>query len=377
MTAAHQCDVLVIGAGPGGASAALTLLNHSNLSVTVLEQSDLQKMRVGESVSSSLFATLDYLQLPRQSFAPECFSATQGSSAYWGSDTAANRHAIFAPDRATFQVDREVFDLTLLEAVDNRGGSILPRCKCKQVKQRSDKQWQVTAYHPEFGERTLLARFIIDASGRSGTIANLVGAQVTQFDQLMGVGAFFHSPQHTELEQLQLLESDENGWWYSAALNNTTLVATYFSDAEQLSEMRLNRVSQWQQQLSHTQVMAKRLAGLSMIGNKLWLRPAHSQSTQFAQVANYLPVGDAACAFDPISSMGLGFAMTSGCQAARLIANEADSGLSAATQLSYQQDIAQQYQQYSALKQLFYGKEKRWPHSAFWQRRQHAAPAVA
>ena len=117
------------------------------------------------------------------------------------------------------------------------------------------------------------------------------------------------------------------------------------------------------------------LTGLSMISNKLWLRPAHSQSTQFAGVANYLPVGDAACAFDPIFD-GAGFADL-GCQAARLIANEADSGLSAATQLSYQQDIAQQFQQYSALKQLFYGKEKRWPHSAFWQRRQQAAPAVA
>lgn len=376
MINAHDCDVLVIGAGPAGASTALTLLNHTNLSVTLIEGSDLQRLRIGESVSSSLFSLLDYLQVPKSNFPANCFKATQGNSAFWGSSESANRHAIFAPDRATFQVNREAFDLTLLEHIMVRGGNILPRTKSKAINLLQDGRYSVNLKHPEHGDMNITCRYLVDASGRNSTVSKALGATVEQYDRLTGVGGFFKSD-GMPLEQIQLIESDEGGWWYSAALTKQIIVMTYFSDFELLSKQKLNRTVQWQEHLKQSQHMRKRIEGMTLIDGSVWVRPAGSHFCKFTQLKNYLPVGDAACAFDPISSMGIGFAITSGCQAARIIGNSLSEANFAVQSKYYQQDLSTQFNQYLTLKQQFYCKEQRWQNAPFWSARQQYMNQVA
>lgn len=376
MINAHDCDVLVIGAGPAGASTALTLLNHTNLSVTLIEGSDFQRLRIGESVSSSLFSLLDYLQVPKTNFPAGCFKATQGNSAFWGSSEPVNRHAIFAPDRATFQVNREAFDLTLLEHIVAQGGNILPRTKSKIIKQLPDGAYSVNVKHPEYGDMSITCRYLVDASGRNSKVSKALGATVEQYDRLTGVGGFFKID-GMPLEQIQLIESDEGGWWYSAALTKQIMVMTYFSDFELLSKQKLNRTVQWQEYLKQSQHMRKRIEGMTLIDDSVWVRPAGSHFCKFAQLKNYLPVGDAACAFDPISSMGIGFAITSGCQAARIIGNSLSEANFAVQSKSYQQDLSTQFNQYLTLKQQFYCKEQRWQNAPFWSVRQQYMNQVA
>ncbi|QZO14856.1 lysine-epsilon-oxidase maturase LodB [Pseudoalteromonas piscicida] len=376
MNGTHECDVLVIGAGPAGASTALNLLNHTDLSVILIEQSDLQKLRIGESVSASVFSVLDYLQIDRADFGPHCFTPTQGNSAFWGSEQSANRHAIFAPDRATYQINREIFDLTLLESTIQRGGTVFPRTKSKAITQLQDGCYSVVVSHPDYGQFTIVCKYLVDASGRNSSIGRSLGAAVQQYDRLTGVGAFF-KVKRGALEQLQLIESDEFGWWYSAALSNDMLVVTYFSDFELLSKQRLNRLAQWQAHLGSSKYMSRRVVDAKMVDENLWIRPAGSHFSSFAHLKNYLPVGDAACAFDPISSMGLGFAMTSGCQAAAIIGNTKTSHAFMHSSKVYQQDLAHQFDQYLALKQQFYNKEKRWCDAPFWFKRQQLINQVA
>ena len=205
MTHAHECDVLVIGAGPAGASTALNLLNHTNLSVTLVESSDLQRLRIGESVSSSIFSLLDFLKIPKSNFSDSCFTPTQGNSAFWGSKDSANRHAIFSPDRATFQIDREEFDITLLENVIDRGGQLFPRTKCKKLVCMTDGRYHARLVHREKGQFDVVCRYLVDASGRNSAIAKQLGASITQHDRLTGVGAFFKSTS-ASLEQLQIMK---------------------------------------------------------------------------------------------------------------------------------------------------------------------------
>ena len=76
-----QTDVLIVGGGPGGASAALSLLNNSNYSVTIIEQSDFNTTRVGEHVSSSIFDLIDYLKLSKSDFRQDSFIPAYASKA--------------------------------------------------------------------------------------------------------------------------------------------------------------------------------------------------------------------------------------------------------------------------------------------------------
>ena len=369
MTHAHECDVLVIGAGPAGASTALNLLNHTNLSVTLVESSDLQRLRIGESVSSSIFSLLDFLKIPKSHFSGNCFTPTQGNSAFWGSKDSANRHAIFSPDRATFQIDREEFDITHLENVIDRGGQLFPRTKCKKIVRTSDGRHHARLVHREKGHFDVVCRYLVDASGRNSSIARQLGASITQHDRLTGVGAFFKSSS-ASLEQLQIIESDSCGWWYSASLSKHLLVVSFFSDFELISNMKLNRTTVWHNYLNKTHHMANRIEGLEPIENNLWIRPAGTHFNHFSRISNYLPVGDAACSFDPISSMGLGFAMASGCQAAAIIGNSKTPNMFIKSAHQYQNDLKNQFQHYLTLKEQFYNKEQRWQDASFWQKRQ-------
>ncbi|MFT5676676.1 MAG: 2-polyprenyl-6-methoxyphenol hydroxylase-like FAD-dependent oxidoreductase [Paraglaciecola sp.] len=370
----HSYDVLIIGAGPAGTSAALTLLNHSDLRVAIIEQSDLQKLRVGESVSSTLFPLLDYLQVPKDCFNADCFTETQSTIAFWGSDTATQRHAIFAADMSTYQVDREQFDLTLIDAVAGRGGIIYPRSKLQHMTFSEEAGWQVTVQHKEHGKITLNTGFIIDASGRNSTVINKVGSQRQSLDKLTGVGAFVRCKGDTRLPREQVIESTKHGWWYIAALPSQHAVVTFFSDSDLLSSLRMNRPEQWLSALQETNHAKHFLRNELPANIELWVRKANSTQTQFDHIKHFVSVGDAACSFDPISSMGLGFAMTSSAQAAVLVSQsfkEKDERISKLLQ-QYQKDIYNNFEDYLSLRNMFYAKEKRWAGSPFWQRRLRA-----
>jgi len=391
--AASHFDVLIVGAGPAGCSAALTLLNHTTLKVGVIESSDLQRTAVGESVSSSMLNLLEYLQLPKTLFqgateanSSPCLIPTHGSTAFWGSDNATGRDSIFSPDASTYQLDRESFDLILLEQAMERGAEILPRSKITDL-QFSDSShhnphWQCQCQHDTHGAFNLSAEFIIDASGRNSVLSTKAGATRNSIDKLTGVGTFLTRNSAINWPSEQIIESTELGWWYAAALPNNRVVVTFFSDADILSSHRLNRPAQWRQLLNESRHLSHILGVHVPHDVQLWVRKANSSITHTESVPQFYAVGDAVCSFDPISSMGLGFAMTCASQAAVLISraltqSKREPYLQALThyKIQYQQDIQRNFDDYLSLREHFYQQEQRWFDSPFWQRRQ-TSPAT-
>jgi flavin-dependent dehydrogenase len=398
-------DVVIVGAGPAGACAALSLLTYSTLKVVVLEQSDFSQPRVGEHVSDSLFSLLAYLKLTKADFPAHCFMPCYGDTAYWGSDLPRVRHAIFSSENASVQLDREAFDFTLLEQIVARGGSVYPRThfsltkssvansaatKSSVTKCAADAaaNWILQCTHPEQPPFQINARYVIDASGRSSSWSRQLGGQLHKLDQLMGAGRFFSLPgtslkgaSQPERPQQQIIESCEHGWWYGALLPNQHYVATFFSDADIISKLRLNQHQHWQQLLQQTSHLKHAVADAQALSAHPWVRNAASQYSDVSQIEHFIAIGDAACAFDPISSMGLGFAISSACHAARLVINElapattppdldsASTNHAPAKQL-YQHDLHQHFSGYQTLRQSFYRAEARWSNAPFWQRRQ-------
>ena len=80
-----------------------------------------------------------------------------------------------------------------------------------------------------------------------------------------------------------------------------------------------------------------------------------------------MAAGDAVAAFDPISSLGIGFSLRSGMEAARVAAAaiERDEGPAAA----YTASIAHIYADYRTRLRRIYQVERRWPQAPFWARR--------
>lgn len=370
MNTIHETDVLIVGGGPAGASAALSLLTHSNTRVILVEQSDLNRLRVGEHVSASIFKLIEYLKLDRDDFGAGSFRPSFGDTSYWGNEQGRSRDSIFTTEASSYQLDREQFDLTLIEEVAQRGGVIFPRTKCTQFNQSENKDWEVKMKHPDQGTFTVQAKFLVDATGRQANVCRQINVSSKKYDQLVGVGTFLKFKDTPRLQQQQITETCELGWWYAATLPNNTFNVTLFSDADIISKHQLNKSTNWQQQFLKTQHIKKELQGLEAYSERAhpWVRNAFTQVSDSTAATNFLAIGDAAASFDPVSSMGIGFAMSSALQAANIIIAIL-SGEEEDLIAIYQQDITKNFEKYLQLRTHFYQKETRWAEADFWSRR--------
>ena len=72
--------------------------------------------------------------------------------------------------------------------------------------------------------------------------------------------------------------------------------------------------------------------------------------------------GDAAAAFDPLSSQGIVTALGMGREAGRLAAGDIAPS-------DYETQYAGLLEEHLALRDAYYGLERRWPEAEFWRRR--------
>lgn len=365
----YTTDVLVIGGGPAGASAALSLLHYSDAQVTLIEHTDFNRTRVGEHVSAVFFNILDYLKLTKSDFEEGSFLPAYGNTTYWGSPYPTETHAVFTTDASTFQIDRQKFDFRLLEEVVEKGGQIFPRTRCVQFQQLEDNTWEIELNHSERGGFKILAKYIIDASGRKAQIGHQLGVESQHIDELVGVGVFIESDEEQPFKYEQILETTEWGWWYKAVLPDNRAVVTFFTDADIVTKLKLGKADHWNNLLQKTTHVKKHIEGSKAQSRKPWIRNAKSQIAEYARINNFIAVGDAVASFDPVSSMGIGFAMTSACHAARIVKMQLEGKQNEKAVEVYYKDIEGNFKNYLGLRKTFYQKEQRWPESEFWKRR--------
>ena len=367
-------DVMIVGGAPAGASAALSLLTYTNRDLMLVDHSNLCQQRVGEHVSASIFSLLEYLKLEKQDFDPGCFMPAYGNVSYWGQDIPSNVHTISTPEGPTYQLDRESFDLKMIEVVAERGGLIFPRTRCTDFEQLEDNTWMVTLSHPKEGAYRVHARWLMDATGRQAGICKQVGAPAVKHDSLMGLGFFFRLGAGQEAPHEQMIEATPLGWWYAARLPGQMMTATFFTDADIIAERQLQKSGNWMDLLRESRHLKHKLNGSTLISKKPWVRNACSQITDATRVANFVAIGDAATSFDPISSLGIGSAMTSACYGARLAHAQLVGGASSDRGL-FQKDLQANFARYLETRAVCYAAEGRWPSSPFWARRQNQTAA--
>ncbi|SFE46723.1 Dehydrogenase (flavoprotein) [Chitinophaga sp. CF118] len=361
-----QTDVLILGGGPAGAAAALCLLTHTKLRVIIVESGAFEGGRVGEHVEASIFDLLKYLKISREELDKEGIIEGYDSLAAWGSDHITSRHSIYNIEGSSYQLDRDIFDPFLVTQVAARGGQLFPNTKALHFNQAENGDWSVPLRHKTKGNFTIDARFLVDATGRQGQVCRYLGLAREKHDELVGIGAYLHVRHDELLAQRILLETAEQGWWYCATLPGRRLVATLFTDADLTKKHKWQQAVNWTKLLSSTRHLRHLTDGTVAYG-KPWVRNAFSQFTETGSRTNFLAVGDAAAAFDPVSSMGIGFAISSACHAAIaihqfLLGDETGVVL-------YRGDIAKHYNQYLQLRLSYYKNEQRWQDSPFWQRR--------
>ncbi len=226
--------------------------------------------------------------------------------------------------------------------------------------------WRVTA---SVGEVRLEreAMMLVDATGRSSSLSRRFGTRRVMMDKLVGlVGLFAPVPAAVAGDRRTLVEAVQRGWWYSAPLPDGRHIAIFFTDADFLPKGRAAASAFWAAQIRQAPHTWARVQDDTPPSSTRTV-PAGSWRLQDVVGRGWLAVGDAASAFDPLSSRGISWALESGLAAARMIAGHLRGDSRSIGE--YVQHVEDQFADYMVGHSHYYGRERRWPESPFWRRR--------
>jgi flavin-dependent dehydrogenase len=359
-------DVTIVGGGPGGSATALSLLAHApSLSVTVIESSHYDNVRVGESLpppARSLLESLKVWDAFRALDTCESFATT----AVWGSSLPLDNDFIFMPSSTGWQLDRTSFDAMLADESKNRGATLMLGTSLRSV-QRAADGWRLRLSTG----CDLSTRFVVDATGGAAFFARRAGASFIDLDRLVGVSQFFECAGG---DSRLLVEAFADGWWYTAGLPDRKRIVCCVTDADLAQRVKLSEPDIWQEQLTKTKTVSHLLKPCNPCSS-ISARSTNSRLLNPITGHNWLAVGDAASRFDPLSSQGIVKALRSGIFASYAVGDslirQDNTGLR-----RYQHYITEEFRSYSQTRDKYYRQEQRWPESPFWRRRHRQSSTV-
>jgi 2-polyprenyl-6-methoxyphenol hydroxylase-like FAD-dependent oxidoreductase len=365
-----RSEVIVIGGGPAGAATALALARNGS-AVLVLERSQYEHWRVGETLPPFARVLLDQLGVWDRFLAGDPTPSHAIYSA-WGSDDLLAHDFIFNPHGSGWHINRKSFDAMLARAAEDVGATVLRGAKIISLSRRIDC-WRIV-FRREGKTLEAETPFLVDATGRAGWLARSQGSNWLSYDQLIGLtGILTPVSLMPTVASVLLLEVGEHGWWYSAPLPDGSFVVSYMTDADYLTASRLAPTIFWRENLERTTHTRARVQEFRLAG-AVRVRKASTGRLDRVAGPGWVAIGDAASVYDPLSGTGLSKAIQSGLTVAQSLSGHA--ALNCTVLDDYAAGFVKEFANYLEQWAKYYSMEKRWPDSLFWHRRQAYALEV-
>lgn len=313
---ASDCDVLVIGGGPAGSTAA-ALLGERGYRVTLLEKAHHPRFHIGESLLPANLPLLDRLgvadavkAIGMEKWGAEFVSPWHGHKQPFEFAEAMDKSMPMA-----YQVRRSEFDEILIRNARSKNARVVEGCQVLDVSFLSgDEGALVQARHDDSSIETVRTRFVIDASGRDTFLGNRLKAkQRNTRHNSAAIYAHFTGAVRNQgrTEGNITLYWFEHGWfWFIPLSDGATSVGAvvwpyYLKTRKTKSLEEFFRGTIALCAPLHTRLQnAQLISPVEATGN-------YSYVCDRTHGGNYLLLGDAYTFIDPVFSSGVMMAMQS------------------------------------------------------------------
>ncbi len=316
-----ESDVLIIGGGPAGSTAA-TLLARGGHRVTLLEKAHHPRFHIGESLLPANLPLLEHLgvadevrAIGMQKWGAEFIAPGDPSEQDFRFSEAWNKTMPFA-----YQVRRSEFDQILIRNAARTGAQVIEGARVTDVELGATAV-TVTAERDDGSALRCRARFLADASGRDTLLANRLHLKRRNPHHSSAAifGHFSGAQRHPgdRAGHISIYWFDHGWFWFIPLSDGATSVGAvvwpYYMKRRTcgVDEFLL-------QTIALCPPLAARLAQATLI-SKAEATGNYSYASLRCHGDRYLLLGDAYAFIDPVFSSGVMLAMQSAFAGARAL----------------------------------------------------------
>ena len=318
-----KCDILIIGGGPAGATAAI-LLAEQGLRVVVLEKAHHPRFHIGESLLPANLPLLERLgvaekvrSIGMEKWGAEFVSASDGRRQEFRFENAWDKS-----QPLSYQVRRSEFDEILIRRAAAQGAEVIEGCRVIDVEFIDATCVIVDGQHDDGTTQRWEATRIIDASGRDTFLGNRLRnkRRNKQHNSSAMYAHFGNARRDTgrSAGNIGIYWFDHGWFWFIPLRDGTTSVGAVVwprymkTRVAPLPEFFLATIAQ-------CPPLADRLRDAALV-SEVHATGNYAYACDATHGGNYLLVGDAYTFIDPVFSSGVMLAMNSGAAAAETVA---------------------------------------------------------
>ncbi|KAF9002770.1 hypothetical protein BDQ17DRAFT_1542199 [Cyathus striatus] len=388
-------DVIVIGGGVSGCATVLSLLKYGKkLKCVLVDESDPSQFKIGESLPAEAGQILGQLhpKLPeylRDQVASGIHLQCTGNASAWASPEVEERHSILNPFGHGLHLNRAVFDKLIKDMIipceDHPGSDVMTiQGKFIKVEKHPSGDWLVEV-NVDSEIRILRATWLVDATGRKASIAmkarNDAGAKSITSDQLLAFYTLFKGPEFLDSEEgdndnRTLIEATPDGWFYSSLVGRSpsTRIVVFHTTPSHAVAKQARKRDDFMNLLGATAIQIPRI----IEEHDYTMLPGYPKctaagSSHLDRVCNvdehWVAVGDAAAAFDPLSSQGMITGLEMGLYLGAILGQHLQGEIDPqAMELTWEEMYVALRADYEKNRSYYYSIVKRFAGEEFWEK---------
>lgn len=358
---------MILGGGPAGLAAAISILQRIKLSVLVVESQSGEHERIGESCPPDILFLLEKLGLSK-AFQQDKHARCPGYASVWSRPDVGYNDFIVNPLGPAWRLNRKKFDQMLVDEATNQGAEIAWSLRFFEAQKNEGKHGYSLRLMSAFDKsvHNVKAKFVIDATGSIARFAKSIGVEKEVEDQLFAMVRFAKLVDGHISKQVHL-EATESGWWYNTLLPDNRVVSMVVTEKENLSALRENNHQGFNSALLATDFIGGALSCLNLKNHQYSVWPIYSGLLPNTEGQDWMAIGDAACSYDPIVAQGIFKGLSDGIDSADKIVSVFKNQTEKPNAFSEQ--VRSRYQIYLQNRAYVYALEQRWRGAPFWSNR--------